>query len=86
MTDEALAELLTLTRTVDERGTITYRDSAGRVHRTHGPAVIHADGTQIWFRDGLLHRSDGPAVVRISGECYWWLDGGHCHPPVVGTK
>ena len=74
-TDEQLAELLTLTCEVDKYGTIRYRNSAGQVHRTHGPAIVWQDGTKCWYLDGKLHRSDGPAIVYQNAVESWYLNG-----------
>ena len=52
--DEILAELLTLTRVVDELGTIRYLNSEGQLHRVHGPAVIYKDGRKRWFQMGEI--------------------------------
>jgi hypothetical protein len=50
------------TRTVDEDGTVTYRDWEGQFHRDDGPAVEYLDGTKKWYINGLRHRKDGPAI------------------------
>ena len=52
MTDDALAELLTLTRKVSPSGTVSYRDSDGQLHRQHGPAIIYPDGSNSWYWHG----------------------------------
>ena len=51
---DALAELLTLTLTVevDEFGTRRYRNSSGQLHRRYGPAVEWADGDKSWWLNG----------------------------------
>ena len=74
-TDDDLAELLTLNRAVDTMGIIRYRNSAGQLHRTGGPAVEYSDGSKEWFHHGTLHRDDGPAVEWADGECEWYLNG-----------
>ena len=71
--DQSLAELLTLTKYVDSGGTIHYFNSAGEPHRTHGPAVLCPDGTEVWYRNGELHRTDGPAVAYADGYELWYL-------------
>ena len=73
-TDQSLAEMLTLTRGVVD-GITKYFNSAGRLHRIHGPAVIHPDGSEVWYRNGDLHRTDGPAVTYPSGRQAWYVDG-----------
>ena len=75
ITDDALAELLTLAREVDKDGTTRYRNSAGEIHRAHGPAETWADGTQIWYHRGHLHCAHGPAVSRADGGESWYLNG-----------
>lgn len=57
MTDD-LAELLTLTREVDSSGTVRYRDSAGRLHRLHGPAVIWQCGEKMWAIRVTMYSSE----------------------------
>ena len=49
---DALAELLTLTLTVDQWGNRRYLNSHGQLHRQHGPAVEWADGTRRWYLNG----------------------------------
>ena len=73
--DDSLAELLTLTCEVDERGTIKWRNSAGELHRIHGPAVIFYHGEKQWHQHGHLHREDGPALTDPYGTEYWYLHG-----------
>ena len=77
MTDssDALAELLTLTLTVDQWGDRIYRNSNGQKHRQHGPAVEWANGDKEWLLDGQHHRTDGPAVEWVDGYKSWWLNG-----------
>ena len=64
--DEVLVELLSLRMETDEYSTIRYFDSEGKLHRIHGPAVIH-DGACVcdsWWKHGQRHRDDGPAFVN----------------------
>ena len=73
--DDALAELLTLVVKKDKWGNTVYFNQHGRIHRVHGPAVIHRDGSQ-WCANGVRHRTDGPAVVMADGRhIEWWLNG-----------
>ena len=74
---DAIAELLTLTVEVNERGARIYRNSLGQRHRVHGPAVECADGTKAWCLNGLRHREDGPAIEWGNGRKSWWLNGKH---------
>ena len=69
---EKLLELLTLELEIDERGTRRYRLN-GVLHRQLGPAVIFANGTEIWYQRGERHRLGGPAVTMNTGEQYWYL-------------
>ena len=34
-------------------------DSNGKPHRDDGPAIIYADGTQLWYRNGQLQTKPG---------------------------
>ena len=72
---DAIAELLTLTVEVNERGARIYRNSLGQRHRVHGPAVECADGTKSWYQNGQRHRTDGPAIEWPDGARAWYLDG-----------
>ncbi len=76
MTDDALAELLTLTQSVDPATRIIYyMNSADQLHRAHGPAMIYPSGEQRWFYNGELHRVDGPAIEFANGYRMWVLMG-----------
>ena len=72
---EALAELLTLTVVVDERGNTKYHNHLGQLHRVHGPAAIYTTGDQYWLQHGRYHRTDGPAVIWGDGSQEWWING-----------
>ena len=72
---DALAELLTLTVTVNEHGTRIYRNPMGQLHRQYGPAIEWADGDKEWYLDGQHHRIDGPAIEYADGSKAWWLNG-----------
>ena len=50
--DAALAELLTLTVEVNQWGTTIYCIHLGKLHRIHGPAVIHPGGRVFWWLRG----------------------------------
>ena len=73
--NDAVAELLTLTVEVDNYGTRTYRNSSGERHRHHGPAVECANGTKAWYQNDQPHRTDGPAIEWGNGDKSWWLNG-----------
>jgi hypothetical protein len=49
-------------------GTDCYCDKYGRIHREDGPAMIYANGTEVWYSDGKVHRTDGPAMVTQKSE------------------
>jgi len=56
-------------------GTFRHFDELGRLHRTDGPAIIQADGSQYWHVDGKKHREGGPAIVLANGSRLWYRDG-----------
>ena len=60
---------------VDINGTRSWRNKQGQLHRTDGPAIIHADGSQFWYRNDQLHRTDSPAVIGADGTRAWYRDG-----------
>ena len=72
--DAALAELLTLTMSVDGWGAIRYHNHLGQLHRVLGPAFISADGHKYWYQMGLRHRTDGPAVEWPGGIRVWFIN------------
>lgn len=59
---------------VYDDGTIKWYNNKGMFHREDGPAVIHADGTEYWYRNGKLYRENGPSIVDIYGSKYWYLN------------
>ena len=75
LSDDALAELLTLIMEVDICGNIVYRNHLGQIHRIHGPAVIYKAGGHQWVQNHKLHRTDGPAVTYRNGERRWYIRG-----------
>ena len=52
-----------------------HRDSEGRLHRTDGPALEHANGSVKWYRHGKRHRIGAPACVYVNGTRKWYEDG-----------
>jgi hypothetical protein len=47
-----------------------------QVHRNDGPALIKADGTEMWFCHGRIHRDDGlPAVIKPDGTREYYVNG-----------
>ena len=78
LSDASLAELLTLTVEVNQRGNIRYRNHLGQMHRVHGPAVITLSGTRYWYQNNQLHRIHGPAIeTETDGYKRWFLNGEH---------
>ena len=75
MTPDALIEELCAIVETTERGTVIYRNAAGRYHRTAGPAVVYFTGEQHWYQNGVLHREDGPAIVYPGGNKCWYRNG-----------
>jgi hypothetical protein len=66
----------------DDAGNVRYTQwwRFGKLHRTDGPAIILADGSEEWYLDGIRHRVGGPAFTRrdSSGEIIveqWFTDG-----------
>ena len=72
---DAIAELLTLTVEVNERGTRRYRNSLGQRHRQYGPAIELVNGSKAWYQNDQLHRTTGPAIEWADGDKEWYLDG-----------
>lgn len=35
----------------------------------------YADGTKVWFMNGMCHRIDGAAIERANGTKEWWVRG-----------
>ncbi len=54
---------------------IEHMDEDGHYHRDDGPALIYADGTQIWYQHGERHRDNGPALIWPDGMQEWWQHG-----------
>jgi len=47
----------------------------GKLHRTDGPAVEHANGHKWWCLNDKLHRTDGPAIEWADGSKFWYING-----------
>ncbi len=62
---------INLLRTVDQYGTIIYRNSFGKMHRDNGPAEIYSDGSCYWYYNGFVHRKNGPAQITLKGSQYY---------------
>lgn len=61
-----------------ENGNRFWKNEAGQLHRTDGPAIEFANGNKEWYIDGICHREDGPAVEWADGSLFWYLHG-NCH-------
>lgn len=59
----------------DILGAQTWRKSNGELHREDGPAVIHSDGAQIWYKNGKQHCINGPSFIGYDGHKEWYLNG-----------
>ena len=75
MSEAAVFEILQLHLKVDDAGTRRYYNSAGQLHRVHGPAVEFLSGERQWYQNGNLHRTDGPAIISKIGAQSFWLNG-----------
>jgi len=62
---------------INSYGTIWYINPYDKliIHREDGPALIKADGTQYWYKNGNRHREDGPAIIRADGSQRWYING-----------
>ena len=77
MSEQEVFDALTYRIEFDVFGTRKYRNSAGQLHRTDGPAIEYQNGAKFWVQNNLLHRTDGPAVMYANGELQWWIHGEH---------
>lgn len=48
-------------------------------HRTDGPAMIWADGSESWWLDNKRHRTNGPALTFVQDDGsitkHWFING-----------
>lgn len=75
MSEQEVFDTLKYRIETNDSGSRFYLNSAGEVHRTDGPAVIHADGTKLWYQNGQCHRTDGPAIEWYDGTESWYQNG-----------
>ena len=75
MSEQEVFDALKYRIVVDDSGSRLYLNSAGEAHRTDGPAITHADGTELWYQNGKLHREDGPAIIYPDGNQWWFING-----------
>jgi hypothetical protein len=57
---------------------IVYRDQdTNKLHNVGDePAVIWADGSRFWYKNGRYHRDgDEPAIIYANGSRYWYKNG-----------
>ena len=52
-----------------------YRNSAGLLHRTNGPAIEWADGSKLYYQNDQRHRTNGPAIEYANGTKAYWQHG-----------
>lgn len=55
-------------------GNTRWRDADGVSHRDDGPALVCANGDELWYRHGQRHRIDGPAVTYHNVERMWYVN------------
>ena len=75
MSEQDVFDALKYRIEVDNEGTRRYYNSAGQLHRVHGPAVEFLSGERQWYQNGNLHRTDGPAIISKIGAQSFWLNG-----------
>ena len=67
-----MAEVYTDT---NELGKFYFKDPEMTIqHREDGPAVEYANGSKLWFVNGVRHRLDGPAT-QWSDSKAWYVNG-----------
>jgi hypothetical protein len=54
---------------------VVWKNEAGQLHRTDGPAAEWPNGTKEWYFKGRMHRLDGPAIESHTGTKEWYYDG-----------
>jgi len=62
---------------INPYGTLCYINPYDKliIHREDGPAIIRADGSQLWYINGNRHREDDPAVIYADGTQVWLING-----------
>ena len=62
---------------IDKKWRKIWRNANGQRHRDGGkPAVIWADGSEAYYKDGKIHRDgDLPAVIWADGSEEYWVNG-----------
>ena len=74
ISEQAVFDALKYRIVVNEYGTMYY-NGAGQLHRDDGPAVEWANGSKMWYQNGIRHRTDGPAIEWADGRKEWWING-----------
>ena len=67
--------MITYKVTVNDYGTIRWRNEKDQLHREDGPAMECANGDKFWYRNNQRHREDGPANEYADGNKTWYLNG-----------
>ena len=75
MSEQEVFDALKYRVKVDCQGNRFYYNPAGEIHRIGGPAITVADGTKVWYQNGMMHREDGPAIEYINGDKFWYING-----------
>lgn len=52
-----------------------WRNEKGELHLENAPAIVRANGDQLWYKNNRCHRKDGPAVERSDGYKVWYRHG-----------
>ena len=73
MSEQEVFDALRYRIETNDSGSRFYLNSAGELHRTDGPAIIHANDSKFWYQNGQLHRTDGPAVEYDDGDKRWFI-------------
>ena len=60
---------------IDQYGNQYWYNEHDQLHRTDGPAIVYANGSQLWYFNGKRHRLDGPAVIDPDGDQSWYFNG-----------
>lgn len=63
--------------TVDLDGTLRWYKNHNIPHRDNDePAIIFANGTKVWYKEGKIHRDDDkPAIIYHDGSEKWYRHG-----------
>ena len=75
MSEQEVFDTLRYQVKVDSFGTRRYYNAAGQLHRTDGPAVEYANGSNYWYQNDELHRTDGAAIEYPDGTKRWYQNG-----------